>query len=158
MSRVSGSAGLELSQWRMRSPWRVPRWSAERRARPAGRAAVLRRARPMEGAPTGAPPPFALVSLSCPFVSRTRCSAQKRVYVRERAIGCPQIGIVPDLNVTRSRFSSAPCHAALRPGRATVAWQNSGAKARRENGAHFFSQPDHLGASWSPSRIAGKYA
>jgi hypothetical protein len=61
MSRVSGSAGLELSQWRMRSPWRVPRWSAERRARPAGRAAVLRRARRKDGAPIGAPPPFALL-------------------------------------------------------------------------------------------------
>ena len=32
--QVSGSAVLELSQGWMRSPWRVPQWSAGRRARP----------------------------------------------------------------------------------------------------------------------------
>ena len=59
---------LELSQRRMRSPWRVPRWSAERRAaRVKSRCrarSVLRMAtfgKPgadMAGAPIGAPPPF----------------------------------------------------------------------------------------------------
>jgi hypothetical protein len=59
---------LELSQRRMRSPWRVPRRSAERRAArdksrcraEAKRMATLARrtARTMAGAPIGAPPPF----------------------------------------------------------------------------------------------------
>ena len=38
--------------------WQAPRWSAERRAVSAETAAVPRWARPMDGAPVGAPPPF----------------------------------------------------------------------------------------------------
>jgi hypothetical protein len=60
---------LELSQRRMRSPWRVPRRSAERRAaRDTGRcraadelrkfAHTCLRCADMDGAPIGAPPPF----------------------------------------------------------------------------------------------------
>jgi hypothetical protein len=60
---------LELSQWRMRSPWRVPRRSAERRAardKSRCRAAdelrkfayTCLRCADMDGAPIGAPPPF----------------------------------------------------------------------------------------------------
>ena len=60
---------LELSQRRMRSPWRVPRRGAERRAareesrcRAADELRGLRTlvcdARTMAGAPIGAPPPF----------------------------------------------------------------------------------------------------
>ena len=60
---------LELSQRRMRSPWRVPRRSAERRAaRDTGRcraadelrkfAHTCLRCADMDGAPVGAPPPF----------------------------------------------------------------------------------------------------
>ena len=39
-SRVLRKRGLGLSQRWLRLRWRVPRWSAERRARPAGRAAA----------------------------------------------------------------------------------------------------------------------
>ena len=42
MRRVSGSAGLRLSRCWMRPARRAPRWSAERRAAPAGAAVVLR--------------------------------------------------------------------------------------------------------------------
>jgi hypothetical protein len=89
-SRVSGSAGLELSQRRMRSPWRVPRWSAERRARPAGRAA----------APAGADhgrcayrrsASLRSCSSSCPYFSRTRCSAQSASTRVNALLGAPPI-------------------------------------------------------------------
>jgi hypothetical protein len=50
---------LELSQRRMRSPWRVPRRSAERRAaRDRAAAAQQMSCAVMAGAPIGAPPPF----------------------------------------------------------------------------------------------------
>ena len=50
---------LELSQRRMRSPWRVPRRSAERRAaRDRAAAAQQKSCAVMAGAPIGAPPPF----------------------------------------------------------------------------------------------------
>jgi hypothetical protein len=67
---------LELSQRRMRSPWRVPRRSAERRAA-RDRAAAAQQIRcassrtnclqcaDMAGAPIGAPPPFRGGKLSC---------------------------------------------------------------------------------------------
>jgi len=77
---VSGSAGLELSRYWMRPVRRVPRWSAERRARlRKARAASVDAA--MVGAPVGAPPPFflwgryrewlAAAKLGCGGIART---------------------------------------------------------------------------------------
>jgi len=68
---------LELSQRRMRSPWRVPRRSAERRAA-RDRAAAAQRSNgnirscdaDTDGAPIGAPPPFGGGNLSVRVVVR----------------------------------------------------------------------------------------
>jgi hypothetical protein len=79
----------------------------------------------MDGAPIGAPPPFALFSVCLPVLFPDAVQHDR---------GAPLI---------RNRFRLCDCegpgsaahhYAALRPGHATVAWQDSGAKARRENG------------------------
>ena len=87
---------LELSQRRMRSPWRVPRRSAERRAaRDTGRCraaiecATSRHSSEcadMDGAPIGAPPPFrGGISVRGSF-ARLGCGRTARMIVPARAV------------------------------------------------------------------------
>ena len=88
---------LELSQRRMRSPWRVPRRSAERRAaRDTGRCRAADEVRKfahtclscadMDGAPIGAPPPFrGGISVRGSF-ARLGCGRTARMIVPARAV------------------------------------------------------------------------
>ncbi len=96
MRRVLGSAGLRLSRCWMRPARRAPRWSAERRARPKrGRMATFvrvaragpRRARRIECAPCGAPPPSFIGACWKGFVEA--CSKPRMRMHRENEIACP---------------------------------------------------------------------